>query len=137
MELAIASPANGYPRPLLQRDGWATLDGAWDFVIDEDATIEAPSAVPWKLSRTIRVPFLSETSASGIGNTGLYRACWYRRTLEPFTARPSERVILHFGAVDYEAAVWIDDKLVVEHQGGYTPFEIDITEDLAEPRPHL
>ena len=87
--------------------------------------------------RTIRVPFSPETSASGIGNTGLHRACWYRRTLEPIAARPTERVILHFGAVDYEAAVWIDDKLVAEHQGGYTPFEIDITEDLAEPRPHL
>ena len=80
--------------------------------------------------RTIRVPYPPESPASGIGETGFHPIVWYRRV---FTAAPSsghERLLLHFGAVDYRAQVWLNGRLVVSHEGGHTPFQADITEAL-------
>ncbi len=118
---------HGYPRPLLRRDAWLNLNGTWDFAIDRDARWNLPQQVEWQSQ--IRVPFAPETEASGVGDTGFFLACWYRRrfTVEGAGA---ERVILHFGAVDYEAHVWLNDRLVLWHRGGYTPFEADITDAL-------
>ena len=70
----------GYPRPLLQRAFWISLDGEWDFRLDPEAEYTSPAQVHW--NRRIRVPFSPETPASGIGETGFYRACWYRRQFE-------------------------------------------------------
>jgi len=121
-----ADPACGYPRPLLQRDGWATLDGRWQFALDRDARWSRPADVRWE-GRTIEVPFSPETEASGVAETGFFEACWYRRTFTPPSLPDGARLILHFGAVDYEATVWIGDRIVARHTGGYTPFEADIT----------
>jgi beta-galactosidase/beta-glucuronidase len=103
-----------------------SLDGPWDFAIDEAGTITDPRAVVW--TSTIVVPFSPETPGSGVGNTGLFRACWYRRTI---TAPPpldqASRVLLHFGAVDYTATVWANGSIVGTHEGGYTPFTCDLT----------
>jgi beta-galactosidase/beta-glucuronidase len=79
--------------------------------------------------RTIRVPFPPESTASGIGDPGFHRVLWYRRT---FTApqAPDERLLLHFGAVDYSAHVWVNGQLVAQHSGGHTPFSADITDAL-------
>ena len=116
---------HGYPRPQLTRDSWTSLDGEWDFAFDPDARWQRPADVRW--DRSIVVPFAPETRASGIGDTGFFEAVWYRRRLPP--VQPSgRRVILHFGAVDWDASVWVDGLLVVRHQGGYTPFWADITE---------
>jgi hypothetical protein len=117
----------GYPRPLLRRPEWFSLNGRWDFSIDDEAqwTIQE---VPW--DRQIVVPFSPETAASGVADTGLYKAVWYRLRFKPPPLRANERLILHFGAVDYQASVWIDRTLVAEHRGGYTPFSVDITEKL-------
>ncbi len=119
----------GHPRPQLVRPGWQSLDGPWDFFLDRDGLIARPGEVRW--DRTIRVPFAPETSASGIGDTGFYRACWYRRSFEPPRLEPGERLLLHFGAVDYRARVWVNGAFAGEHVGGYTPFELDITELLS------
>ncbi|HET9225591.1 MAG TPA: glycoside hydrolase family 2, partial [Thermoanaerobaculia bacterium] len=119
---------HGYPRPLLRRDGWINLNGEWDFAIDADERWDLPSEVPWKA--TIVVPYSPETPASGIGNTGFYRRCWYRRTFEAPPMRDGERLLLHFGAVDWSATVWVNDTLVVRHEGGYTPFYADVTDAL-------
>ena len=73
------------------------------------------------------VSFSPETSASGIGDTGFYHACWYRHTFDSPALEPGQRLILHFGAVDYAATVWVNDRLVASHEGGYTPFKADIT----------
>lgn len=116
----------GYPRPQLRRGEWFSLNGTWDFALDEAAQIRGPREVPW--DRTILVPFAPETARSGVHYTGFFRACWYRRTFVAPTCNPSQRLILHFGAVDYEASVWIDGALATEHEGGYTPFEVDITD---------
>lgn len=114
------------PRPQLQRPGWISLDGEWQFAIDAAGTLSDPRTVPW--SSTIVVPFAPETPASGIGDTSLFRACWYRRTIAvPPPIDGESRVLLHFGAVDYKATVWVNGAMVGEHEGGYTPFTCDLT----------
>jgi beta-galactosidase/beta-glucuronidase len=120
----------GYPRPQLRRGRWVSLDGPWDFEIDEQGRWQAPGEVPWSGAR-IEVPFSPETRASGIAVTGLFRACWYRRVLVPPPHAPGERLVLRFGAVDYRAQVWIGDTLCADHEGGYTPFAVDVTGALA------
>lgn len=72
-------PRHGYPRPQLERKDWRSLNGEWDFAIDPEAVWGHPNDVKW--AGSINVPFSPETSASGIGNTGFYRAVWYRRTV--------------------------------------------------------
>jgi hypothetical protein len=120
---------HGYPRPQLRRPRWTCLNGRWDFCLDPDASIASPSEIRW--TDQIVVPFAPETAASGIGNQGLYQQCWYRRM---FHLPPvgSQRVLLHFGAVDYAATVWLNGVRVAHHEGGYTPFTIDITQLLVD-----
>jgi beta-galactosidase/beta-glucuronidase len=122
---AEASDTMGYPRPQLRREEWFSLDGTWDFEIDQEPSARAPEDVAWR-SR-ILVPFSPETSQSGIGDTGLYRACWYRRSFPVPTLAAGERLLLHFGAVDYHATVWLNGVRLGEHEGGYSPFQFDIT----------
>ncbi len=124
---------HGYPRPQLERAEWLSLDGEWDFVLDPDCQWRLPGQPHW--NSKIRVPFSPETPASGIANTGFYRACWYRRQFDVPRLEPAERVLLHFGAVDYSARVWVNDHVVAEHEGGYTPFESDITDYLLTEGP--
>jgi beta-galactosidase/beta-glucuronidase len=114
------------PRPLLRRAGWISLDGPWDFALDREGRWGTPAQVDW--SGTITVPFSPETRASGVAETGFFLACWYRRSvrLEPTAA--GERWLLHFAAVDYAAKVWLNGQLAVRHEGGYTPFFVDVTE---------
>jgi beta-galactosidase/beta-glucuronidase len=116
----------GYPRPQLRRDAWYSLNGSWDFAIDGDATWTHPDEVAW--NARVLVPFAPETPASGIGYTGFFCACWYRRTVALPPAPDGARLFLHFGAVDYEGTVWINGQPVVCHEGGYTPFCADISE---------
>lgn len=124
------TPGRGYPRPQFRRDAWRSLDGAWDFALDRDARLAAPAAVTF--DRTIAVPFAPETPRSGIADTGLYAACWYRRTFDAPRLSPGDRLILHVGAVDFDATVWINGHRAAGHSGGYTPFETDVTDMLAE-----
>ncbi|MFN2633235.1 MAG: glycoside hydrolase family 2 protein [Thermoanaerobaculia bacterium] len=128
---AIAPRPEGhaYPRPQLQRSGWISLNGEWDFAIDPDGEWTVPAQARW--TRTIRVPFAPETPASGIGDTGFYRACWYRRQTAAPHLPPGQRLLLHFGAVDYAATVWINGARAANHEGGYTSFTVDLTEYLA------
>ncbi|HEX5718837.1 MAG TPA: glycoside hydrolase family 2 TIM barrel-domain containing protein [Thermoanaerobaculia bacterium] len=122
---------HGYPRPLLQRESWESLNGPWEFAIDPDQRWDTPGEVTWKAS--ILVPYSPETPASGIGNTGFYRRCWYRRTFQAPPMAGGERLILHFGAVDWAAKVWVNGSVAVRHEGGYTPFWVDVTDALLPP----
>ena len=117
--------SHGYPRPMLERPEWLNLNGPWDFAIDADARWSTPEQVDWK--STILVPFAPETPASGIGDTGFYRSVWYQRTFD-VPKLGNKRLIVHFGAVDHSAKVWVNGKCAVEHEGGYTPFSADITD---------
>jgi hypothetical protein len=114
-----------YPRPLLQRSRWSSLNGPWEFAIDRAGVWQAPEEVSF--DRVIQVPFSPETEASGIGEKGYFMACWYRRRFAPPPLAPGQRLLLHFGAVDYEATVWIAGFLAGSHEGGYTPFTVDAT----------
>jgi beta-galactosidase/beta-glucuronidase len=121
----------GYPRPQLERVGWICLNGPWDFALDPGARWSLPDQVPWDGTQII-VPFSPETQASGVGEPGFYRACWYRRTFSAPRIADGKRLLLHFGAVDYQATVWVNGRLAVRHLGGYTPFHADITDLLHE-----
>jgi beta-galactosidase/beta-glucuronidase len=129
----IPSATHGHPRPQLRRSGWTSLNGAWDFALDPAARWTSPGEVAW--DRTILVPFAPETRRSGVHETGFFDACWYRKLIDPPALGPGERLILHFGAVDYEASVWVQRSLVVRHEGGYTPFSVDITEHIPTSGP--
>ncbi|MHA7264413.1 glycoside hydrolase family 2 TIM barrel-domain containing protein [Arthrobacter sp. TMN-37] len=132
-----ASTQDGtYPRPQLVRRHWHDLSGEWEFEHDD---ADEGLAGGWatgggSFSRRILVPFPPESTRSGIGDTGFHPVVWYRRTLTPGDIAASgwtggdDRVILHFGAVDYRASVWAGDRLLGTHEGGQTPFSFDITE---------
>jgi beta-galactosidase/beta-glucuronidase len=122
---ALDACLRGYPRPQLRRNTWYSLNGEWEFAVDPSARWSVPAEVEWRTR--IRVPFAPETLASGIGDTGFYRRCWYRRRVELETCPAEQRLVLHFGAVDHTATVWVNGTWVGTHQGGYTPFEFDIT----------
>ena len=115
-----------YPRPQMQRNGWVCLNGQWEFAIDEQSLLTRPDQVRW--DRTIVVPFAPETPASGVEETGLYKSVWYRRSFVAPPLEDGQRLLLHFGAADYETTVWLNDKVACRHEGGYTPFCADITE---------
>src|SRR5689334_10222249 len=83
-----------YPRPQFRREQWTSLNGKWDFAIDADAAWTAPAHV--KFDATIAVPFSSETRASGIGETGFFKAVWYRRRFDVSRDLGDRRVIVHF-----------------------------------------
>jgi len=118
----------GYPRPQLRRDTWYSLNGEWEFALDPAGEWRVPEQVRW--DDVIRVPFSPETTASGIGNTGFYQACWYRRRLTAPALADGQRLLLRFGAVDHSANVWVNGACVGDHHGGYTPFAFDITRQL-------
>jgi hypothetical protein len=126
----VASTQPGYPRPQLQRSHWTSLDGPWDFALDAPAELSRPEQVKWNAK--IQVPFAPETAASGVGDPGFYKTVWYRRAFDRPVMSPGERLMLHFGAVDYAAKVWVNGREVGVHEGGYTPFSIDITDALAD-----
>lgn len=123
-------PTSGHahPRPMLQRADWICLNGAWRFRHDDEQRLRRPDEVDgWPM--TITVPYPPESQASGIGDRGFHRCCWYQRDVDLLPA--DDRVLLRFGAVDYSARVWVNGRLAVTHEGGHTPFSADIT-DLLE-----
>lgn len=120
---------NSYPRPQVVRDAWQCLNGEWDFAFDDQRRYSLPDDdIEW--THRITVPFAPEAERSGLGDTGFHTVCWYRRTFELET--PAPRTMLHFGAVDYRARVWVNGMLVAEHEGGHTPFSADIGNALRE-----
>jgi beta-galactosidase/beta-glucuronidase len=111
--LSERSPRPEYPRPHLRRPRWLDLNGEWEFGAGAEPSFE----------RRILVPFCPESELSGIGELP-GDVAWYRRR---FDAPEGERLVLHFGAVDYRATVWVNDVEVARHEGGHTPFSADIT----------
>ncbi len=118
-----------HPRPQLTRTRWIDLGGTWGFAYDDEMRGLDES---WQTSaevytRTIQVPFPPESSASGIADTGFHPIVWYRRTFHISPVDNGKRFLLHCGAVDYRAHVWVNGHLVATHEGGQTPFSADIT----------
>ncbi|MGY1821988.1 glycoside hydrolase family 2 protein [Geodermatophilus sp. SYSU D00079] len=115
-----------HPRPLLRRP-WTSLDGEWEFAADPDLT-GTPGAVAF--DRRIRVPYAPETPASGVHWKGPLRRAWYRRPLP--APDGDRRTVLHLGAVDRVCDVWVGGAHVAHHEGGYTPFAVDVTDALGD-----
>jgi beta-galactosidase/beta-glucuronidase len=113
------------PVPHRVRDGWLDLCGEWEF--GYDAGPDGGTG----FDRTITVPYPPESELSGIADRGFHPVVWYRRSVE-LAGSDGRRVVLHFGAVDYRATVWVNGQLVAEHAGGHTPFSADITDALAD-----
>jgi hypothetical protein len=121
---SVATEDAAYPRPLLVRSNWVSLNGRWRFLFDDEGVFDRPNAIgKWPLS--INVPYPPESRASGVGDRGFHRVCWYERDFA--IDAQGGRVILHFGAVDYAAKVWVNGHFVARHEGGHTPFSADIT----------
>jgi beta-galactosidase/beta-glucuronidase len=131
----LATAQDGtYPRPQLVREQWLSLDGHWDFAFDDadEGLAERWSASGIQFPLKITVPFVPESAASGIGDTSVHPVIWYRRTIPRAALVEGSRHILHLGAVDYSAMVWVDGQLVQTHVGGQVAFSVDITDALAD-----
>lgn len=115
-----------HPTPQFERDRWRSLDGPWLFGYDDQGRWRQPADVTF--DREIQAPFPPESIASGIQDQGFHPVVWYQRHETRQPQDTGERLLLHFGAVDYEAMVWVNGKLVATHRGGHTPFSADITE---------
>jgi hypothetical protein len=116
--------ALGYPRPQLQREDWQNLNGLWEYAIRPK-----DDGKPDSWDGQILVPFAAESALSGVmKNVGPENRLWYRRTITVPDTFKHPRILLHFGAVDWHATVWVDGKELGEHKGGYDPFSFDITD---------
>ncbi|HRT58342.1 MAG TPA: beta galactosidase jelly roll domain-containing protein, partial [Candidatus Paceibacterota bacterium] len=129
------SPDNAlreYPRPMMVRDQWRNLNGLWDLaIVAKDAP--RPATFPMQ----ILVPFPVESALSGVMKAVTENErIWYRRTFEVPPTWRGQRLLLHFGAVDFEATVWVNGKEVGRHAGGYDAFSFDITDALAASGPN-
>ena len=112
-----------YPRPIMERNDWKNLNGLWKYAITPKGT-PAPAAY----QGDILVPFAVESSLSGVGKMiNEKEELWYQRTFDVPSAWRGKQILLHFGAVDWKAEVWVNDVKVGEHTGGFTPFYFDIT----------
>lgn len=120
------APLPEYPRPSMVRETWRNLNGRWDHAITP-----REAAQPQQWEGAIVVPFAVESQLSGVRRrVGPESALWYRRTFEPPPMPDGGRVLLHFGAVDWEATVTVNDREMGTHRGGYSPFSFDITDAL-------
>jgi len=120
-------PRPEYPRPQMVRSEWMNLNGEWEFELDPSLSgRDKEFHLGAGFSRKITVPFCPESELSGIGEKDFMQCVWYRRNFvlpEQWTAG---RILLHFGAVDYEATVWVNGRRAGTHRGGYTPFSFEI-----------
>jgi beta-galactosidase/beta-glucuronidase len=134
-------PRSEYPRPQLRRRDWINLNGEWRFAFDDqDAGLARgwQNLTPYDLhsgaapfDRSIVVPFCYQSKLSGIRETAFHDVVWYARTFDHSRDRDG-RLLLHFGAVDYHATVWVNGVHVASHEGGHTPFSADVTHALTE-----
>ena len=119
-----------YPRPQMVRKEWRNLNGLWEFDVGKP---DDAAPVDKTLPRQILVPFAMESALSGIRETAEW--VWYRRTFEVPAAWRGQRVLLHFGAVDWDSTVIVNGKEIGTHRGGYDPFTLDLTDALTSHGP--
>jgi beta-galactosidase/beta-glucuronidase len=135
-------PRPEYPRPQFRRVEWMNLNGEWWFAFD-DANVGLskgwhaveggdPGGGEYPFDRSISVPFCYQSESSGIGDTSFHDVVWYARAFDAPSLGDGDRLLLHFGAVDYRADVWVNGVHVASHEGGHTPFSADMTDALRD-----
>lgn len=121
-------PRAEYPRPQLERADWMSLNGVWKFAFDDDNRgLREKWFESAALDQEIIVPFVFQSLLSGIGTNAFHDIVWYARQFNTPAAWQGQRLMLHFGAVDYRAWVWVNGTFAAYHEGGHTPFAVDIT----------
>ena len=135
LQTGDAQPPLTHPHPQLARESWGSLNGWWDCAFvpgPGGAAPERTAAVPASFSQRIRVPFSPEALLSGVGRQlKPDELLWYRRAFDAPSLGPGERLLLHFDAVDYACACYVNGRLAGTHAGGYLPFSFDVTDLLA------
>ena len=119
-----------HPKPQFMRENWLNLNGEWDFQLDPGASWEEQELYKDAdaYAKKINVPFCPESELSGIGHTDFMNSVWYRREVELEEKQLEGRVLLHFGAVDYMATIYVNGEKCGTHKGGYVSFAVDITD---------
>lgn len=131
-------PRPEYPRPDFQRETFENLNGLWEFAFDDlDAGLREGWWDQRPFDRRIMVPYAYQSVLSGIHDKGFHNVVWYKRRLRISADGPTRRVLLHFGAVDYEAVLWVNGRRMGEHRGGNTPFTFDITDAIREDEENI
>lgn len=126
-------PRPEHPRPDAYRTNWTSLNGEWQFEIDQKGDGETRGLMSGKeLASRILVPFCPESKLSGVEHYDVMKHVWYRRMFELPAAMKGQRVRLHFGAVDYQTWVWVNGQLVGTHIGGSPSFSFEITRFLRD-----
>lgn len=117
-----------YPRPQFQRADWMNLNGVWDFDYDDERVgLEEKWFKEHVFTKKITVPFCFQSESSGIGDREFHDVVWYKRDFELARDCSKKVIMLHFGAVDYAATIWVNEELIGKHEGGHTPFSLDIS----------
>ena len=112
-----------YPRPIMERADWQNLNGLWNYAI-----LPLGQTEPAVFDGEILVPFAVESSLSGVQKeVGTDKELWYKRSFTIPASWKNKNIILHFGAVDWKADIYVNDIKIGSHTGGYTPFHFDIT----------
>ena len=125
------APLQEYPRPQLRRDDWQNLNGRWQYSITSK---DGPR--PENFSDEIIVPYPIESSLSGAAETLLPgQRLWYKKTFTAQVMDAEKRLLLHFGAVDWESEIWLNGRRLGSHRGGYVPFSFDATDALRPSGP--
>lgn len=119
-----------HPKPQFERKNWLNLNGTWAFEIDNARSGDARGLqhADARLTGEINVPFCPESKLSGVEHKDFMLGVWYQKKVELTEAQCAGRVFLHFGAVDYEATVYVNGKTVGTHKGGFISFKFDITD---------
>ncbi|MBQ3040446.1 MAG: beta-galactosidase [Clostridia bacterium] len=126
-------PRPEHPNPQFERENWINLNGKWSFEIDHgESGMDREFHKREELDSEIIVPFCPESELSGINNKDFMRCVWYLKKFTLPKSAEGKNVILHFGAVDYESFIYINEKLAYRHVGGYVSFSVDITQYLID-----
>ncbi len=123
-------PRAEYPRPQFFRPSWMNLNGIWQFEMDLGDSGRARGLMERELKDQILVPFCPESELSGVNYKDFMEAVWYRRNFTLPREAAGQRVLLHFGAVDYKCEAWVNGQSVGVHEGGYVSFTFEITDAL-------